>query len=292
MDVVDSGRAVSFFLSSWRILAVEIPPSKAERLSKTDENIIRDYLHSPPARTVLVLVLAARLKKNNPLYKLFSSFSSSVVHMSQLRPLKEGQIISWIDKRLSEQEKNATHEAKKRLLELTGNDLGRISNELEKIITFVGPKTLVEADDVNQVSGWVKSFYEWEITDNLEKGNYAMCLAALHKLLNQEGAKPEYILGLLAKFFRDILQAKLWLKEGSKNKKAIFKHLRPQIQEKFGNFYTRKFNEFFALVGRMGMTELNAYLTRLKNIDLKIKTSDFSPQIMLEGFLFEFCKGR
>jgi DNA polymerase III delta subunit len=196
-----------------------------------------------------------------------------------------------MDKKLSLSGKRATQDAKARLAELTGNNLARVNNELEKISEFVGEKNIIELDDVNAITGWIKSFHEWELVDNLEKADFEKCLIVLDYLF-RESVRPEFVLGLTAKFFRDIFLAKLWLKEKDKDKKTIFKELRPQIQERFGNFYANKFREFFALVEKTSMGDLDDLLSKLKEIDLKVKTTDLNPQTLLEGFLFHYCQLR
>ena len=146
-------------------------------------------------------------------------------------------------------------------------------------------------DDVNAVSGWIRSFHEWEIVDNLEKADFEKGLIVLDNLF-RESVRPEFILGLTAKFFRDLFLAKLWIREKEKDKKAIFKELRPQIQERFDNFYATKFRDFFSLVDRISMSDLNFLLSELNEIDLKIKTTDLSGQTLLEEFLFNYCQMR
>jgi DNA polymerase III delta subunit len=155
--------------------------------------------------------------------------------------------------------KRATQDAMTRLAELSGNDLARLNNELDKISAFTGEKKIVEEDDVNAISGWIKSFHEWEIVDNLEKADFEKSLIVLDNLF-KKSVRPEFILGLTAKFFRDIFLAKLWLREKDKDRKAIFKELRPQIQERFGGFYTNKFRDFFSLVDRTSMSDLERFL--------------------------------
>ena len=189
-----------------------------------------------------------------------------------------------MDRKLSLRGKRATPDAMARLAELTGNDLARVNNELEKISTFVGDKEIIELDDINAVSGWIKSFYEWEIVDSLENADLEKSLIVLDNLF-KESTRPEFIMGLMAKFFRDIFLAKLWLKEKEKDKKAIFKEIRPQIQERFGSFYTTKFKSFFYVVERTHLRDLENLFSMLKEIDLKIKTTDQDAQILLEGFL-------
>ena len=291
MEIMDLARSIPFFFSSWRIIVVNLPVGKGERLSSLQEKILKDYFSSPSDHTVLVIIYPGKLRRSAPIFRLFSSFPSALVHVKELKPLKGRNLFVWMDKKLSSLGKRATQDAMTRLAELTGNNLARLNNELEKISTFVGEKKIIELDDINAVTGWIKAFHEWELVDNLEKADFEKSLIVLDNLF-RESVRPEFILGLTAKFFRDIFLAKLWLKEKEKDKKAIFKELRPQIQERFGNFYTTKFRNFFALVERTPMHDLNDLLSELEQIDMKIKTTDLNPQTLLEGFLFRYCRSR
>lgn len=291
MEIIDLARTVPFFFSSARVIAVNLPSGKGERLSSSEEKILKDYFSSPPDHTALVVVYPGKLRRSTPLFRLFSSFPASLVYVKELKQLKGRHLFLWMDRRLSLWRKRASQDAVERLAELTGNDLARVNNELEKIATFVGDKKIIELDDVNAVSGWVKSFHEWEIGDSLEKADLAKCLVVLDNLF-KDGVRPEYIIGLTAKYFRDIFLAKLWLKEKEKDKKAIFKELRPYIHERFGSFYTTKFNGFFSVVDRMSMSHLSDLLSMLKETDLKTKTTDQNAQTMLEGFLYRYCRMR
>jgi len=172
--------------------------------------------------------------------------------------------------------------------EMVGNDLRNVNNEIEKLVTFVGEKKVIEVDDINQISGWVKTFHEWEMADSLEKADFGQSLVVLNNLF-KESTKPEFIIGIMARFFRDILLAKLWLRDRMKDRRAIFKEFKPQIQEKYGKLYRDKYNVFFTLVDNLSIKELNHFLDELGKIDLKVKTSDVSAQALIEGFLFDYC---
>jgi len=291
MEVLDLARTMPFFFSSWRIIVVNIPMSRGDRLSSIEERIIKDYFSSPSSHTVLVVIYPGKLKRGAPLFRLFSSLPSSLVWVKELKILKDRALFEWMERKFSSSEKTINQDAMARLAELTGNNLARISHEFEKVDAYVGEKKIIELDDVNSVSGWVKSFYEWEIVDSLEKAEFEKGLLVLDNLF-KEGVRPEYVLGITAKFFRDIFLAKLWLKEKEKDKKDIFRELRPHIQERFGNFYSSKFREFFSLVDKISMRTLKLLLMKLEEIDLKIKTSDLSAQTLLESFLFNYCQMR
>ena len=289
-EIIDLARTVPFFTSR-RLVVIEIADTKKARLSATDKAILQEYFRNCANQTVLVVVFIGKVKRDSSLVKFFSSLPSSVVSVEEIKPLRDRALLSWMEKEFHNLGKVATPDALRRLAEVAGNSCGRIHNEIEKIVLYVGEKNRVEVDDINQISGWVKSFLEWEIADNLEKGDYNQSLIVLNNLLNKEGTPPEYVLGTYSRYFSSLLLAKVLLAEKT-DRKAIFKELRPQIKEKFGAFYTRKFNEFFAQIESFTWKDLNRFMGILEDIDFKFKTTSLKLQTMLEGFLFDFCRFR
>jgi DNA polymerase III delta subunit len=289
-DIIDLARTVPFFLSPWQIVIVEVSEGCADKLTSLEENILREYFLSPSRRTILIVIFSGKIKKFHPLVKFFASLPSSSVALKSLKPLKDAGLIAWIDRKLEGLGKSATPEARKRLVEIVGNDLQRLDNELEKIATYVAERRVVDLDDVNQVCDWVKTFVAWELTDRLEKADYEQTLIVLNRLF-KDGVESEYVLGIMANFFRDLLLAKLWLKE-NRDKKEIFAELKPRIDIKFGNLYVTKFKELFALIEGFSEDDLSSTLEELRQIDLLIKTTDASAQVLLERFVFDYCGRR
>jgi DNA polymerase III delta subunit len=289
-DIIDLARTVPFFFSPWQIVIVEVSEGCADKLTSLEENILKEYFLSPSRRTVLIVIYSGKIKKFYPLVKFFTSLPSSSVFLKNLRPLKDASLIAWIDRKLEGLGKSATPEARKRLVEIVGNDLQRLDNELEKIATYVAERRVVDLDDVNQVCDWVKTFVAWELTDCLEKADYEQTLIVLNRLF-RDGVDSEYVLGIMANFFRDLLLAKLWLKE-NRDKTEIFAELKPRIDKKFGNLYVTKFKELFALIEGFSEDDLSRTLEELRQIDLLIKTTDASAQVLLERFVFDYCSRR
>jgi DNA polymerase III delta subunit len=180
-------------------------------------------------------------------------------------------------------------EGVERLVELVGSDLRYLDNEVEKIVTYAGEKDSITDEDVDQVSGWIKSYVEWELSDYLERADYRQCLLILHRLLERDSISPPQILGLVSGFFRDILLAKLRLQEGTQDRKAIFKEIKPQIKESFRALYDRQYRGLFSLAEGISWPNLRHILKRLGDVDLKLKTTSLAFQILMEGFLFEYC---
>jgi len=290
-DVLDTARTMPFLFSSRRLIVVDLSEKKEENLTELEQTLLKEYLSSPSPQSILLILFTGSVRWSSPIVKFFASFPSSAVHVEEVKPLRGMALLNWIDKRFQELGKIASPETKKRIVEIVGNDLGRLYSEIEKIDTFAIDKKVIEVDDVNEVSGWFKTYAEWEMTDSLESADYEQCLRVLDNLFS-EGTRPEYIMGVIVRFFRNILMAKLWLKENEKDKKEIFKEFKPQIKEKFGSFYTTKFRQFFDMIGSINQKDLTLLLNELEKVDLTYKTSGLSLQTLLEAFLLEYCRLR
>jgi DNA polymerase-3 subunit delta len=289
-DIIDTARTAPFFFSPWQIVVAEVSGEAKGKLSSLEEKIIKDYCLSPSSRTVLVIIVSGKVKKSHPLVRFLGSLPSSSIVLKEIKPLREGPLLAWMDRRLGAHGKSATPEASGRLAEITGNDLQRVDNELLKLVSYVGDRKVIDVEDVHQVCDWTRSFVEWELANSLEKADREQLLVVLNRFF-KDGERPEYILGIIATFFRNILLAKVWLKE-NRERKEIFAQVMPQIQERFGDLYASRFRDFFSLVGAISEKDLNRFLAELERVDLAIKTTEVSPQIMLERFVFDYCGRR
>ena len=296
IDIIDTARTVPLLFSQCRIIVVEYPKLKSSTqsgkkrtLSNAEKGLIQDYLEAPSTGTILIVIFPDKAKKDNSLVKFFSGLASGDVCVAEMRSLWDNELDLWLDKKAASEGKVIAYEAKRRLVELIGNAPALLAKELEKILIFTGEKKKIEIEDVEEVTMALKAYTEWEISDSLAQADFAASVKILNELINQEGISPIYILGVIAKFFRNILMAKMGLEQKNPDRKAIFKALYPNISERFRNLYDRKFRELFNLVESLNWNKLNYILGTLRDVDLKMKTTGESPQILLEGFLFNCC---
>jgi DNA polymerase III subunit delta len=299
-EIIDTARTAPFFFSPWRIVVVRTVEENREgkeareskensrKLTGLDEKILRDYLRSPASKTVLVVVIIGRVKKAHPLVKFFASLKLESVVLTEVKRLREQELFAWMARRLAALGKSASRDALARLEEVCGSDLRRIDHELEKIATFVADRRTIEIEDVLQVCDWTKSFLEWDLTDALRGGDQRRSLLTLNRAF-QEGERPENVIRVLANFFRDLLLAKLWLKEGHERKK-IFAFLKPQIKESFVKLYTEEFRALFSLLDKLPLEEMLWAVRELERIDLAVKSQDVSVQPLIERFVVEYCR--
>jgi len=294
-DVLDSARTGSLLFPTQRLLVVESPlrqkgniSSPLEKLSGNDQKILQAYFEDPMPETSLIIIFPGRIRKTSALVKFFSSFPS-VVKVSEMKPLKGRYLEGWLGLRFKEEGATASREAVLRLIGLVGNDLRLLHMEVKKLVTFVGEKRHIDVEEVDQATGWVKSYIEWELANQLEQANYRECLLVVQNLLEKEGMVPVRVLALVSGFFRNLLLVKLRLQEGDRSRKEIFKEVKPQIQENFRGLYETQFRQLFSLADAFSLDDLRHILDRLSDVDRKLKSTGLSFQTLLEGFLFEYC---
>lgn len=308
MDVLDTARTAPFLFQAWRIVVVRFPERKAgadkagarkadtdeddakaaRHLGETDQKILREYCAGPPTRTVLVVVMPGKVRKNDAVVRFFSSLPKAAVTVKELKPLYPTLLRAWLDRRAQSLGKSLTAAAKDRLLEIVDPDLRLLANELEKLAVFVGDRRGIEEDDVNGASAWLRSSEAYELDDALTSGDFGRGVAVLGNLF-AENERPELVLGRLTVFFRNVLTAQAWLEEKALSRDEIFQHFFPYIKPVQSDLYSRKFREFFSVVDGLSRAGLNAVLRELAKADAKIKTSDADERTVFEVFLKEYA---
>jgi DNA polymerase III delta subunit len=249
-------------------------------LGSAEEKLLESYFKDPPARTILVVVQQGRIRRDDPLLRLFASFPKTSVLVREIKPYTAYQAKKWVDRKALALGKGLSEGARDRLYDIVGSDLRLLANELDKLAVFAGERKVIEAGDVDAVTAWVRSFESYEMDD------------ILVKILNglfMEGFEPEQVVGRLAAFFQNILSAQARLQAGGESKRDIFAAFFPAIKESYQDLYRRKFNGFFGIVDGLSASDLNAVLAGLREVDWKIKTTDGDAEIALEAWLKEYC---
>ncbi len=298
-DAVDAARTAPSFFSPWRLIVAEFLQQEEDRererqedkLSEVEEKELEDYFASPSPRTVIVIIYpySTWKVKNTPVFQFFARRLKAQVVSLELKALKDKELRPWLDQNLAERKLLLTPEAKAKLIDVVGNDLDRLTSEMDKLVSYAGKKTSLEAEEVDQLCGWTRSLENWALSDALAHGDLRSCLEVLDGLIKsgEEGIK---ILNDVIRFFQEILLAKAWLRERSKDRKEIFRTFNPNIKENYVKLYNEKFQDFFGLVDRLSLRDVRRILNELARIDRTIKSSDVSARILLESFVFEYCR--
>ncbi len=298
-EIIDTARTMPFLFSPWRLIVVRAPERKpdadkggekeAKLVSEADEKLLKRYFADPSSRTALVIILPGKLRKGNAAVRVLSSLPGIVA--KDAKPLKDWKIGKWVTEKARSLGKALAPNAALRLIDIVGNDLRRLDKELEKLAIFVDEEKTISVKAVDEATAWIRDFAPYELDNALEEGDLRKCLLALDGLF-KAGEKPEQILSRISGFVRNVLAAKVWLAEKSRDRKEIFKAFYPRIQESYGDLYQRKLAEFFSIVEGLSRADIGRLLEGLTEADLRIKSTDAERRTVFEAFLFEYCRLR
>ena len=188
----------------------------------------------------------------------------------------------------------------------TGFDFRRSMSELEKLIAFIGEKTLIDKDDVEEAVGRTKEDDIFALTNSLSEKNQLAALEALKHLLDQ-GEHYLAILTMISREIRLLLQARVLVDSGKLPKfnhnmeygwfqnilYPAFNELNPSGVKREGFIFSQHpFSVYNAMRNcvRFTTVRLIALMEELLNLERSLKTSGTTnPQFLLENFLIKSC---
>jgi len=144
---------------------------EAQDLARTIDNLA-SYAENPQPSTVLVICYKyKKLDKRKKIYKAIAK--SGVIFES--KKLYDNQIPDWIRRVLASKGYSISPKASQMLVEFLGNDLGKISNELNKLQLIVKPEEQISAQTIEDNIGISKDYNNFELLNaiahkNIKKG--------------------------------------------------------------------------------------------------------------------------
>jgi DNA polymerase-3 subunit delta len=187
------------------------------------------------------------------------------------------------------------------LIERVGSNLWALSNQLQQLISFVGPESTIHREHVETMSQHVREEALYELTGAVTSGDCARALAHLSRLLDQ-GYHGLQILAALTNEIRRLVSARDLIDthlEGRLDPRTSYgafqKTVYPLLKAGLESGSTLKSMHPFALHKTMvrtaatSMEELNRSLQHLFAAELALKSTGVSPRTALEGVILRIC---
>jgi DNA polymerase-3 subunit delta len=166
------------------------------------------YLPRLPETTALVFVEKREIPARNPVLKAAQGADWALVRLFSLP--KGEALVRWIRSRARALGGEVTAEAAQALAEVDADPRG-LANEILKLLTYAGFARPVELDDVQRLTPAGGEARIFDLVDAIGQRRGAQAQRELHKLL--EGEEPLYVLGMIVRQYRLLLQAKELLAE-------------------------------------------------------------------------------
>lgn len=195
-EVIDLSETLPFFTER-RLILIE-----NSGFFKHGNDDLLQYLKSVPETTYFVFC-EEEVDKRGKLYKLVKAEG----YVCECKRLSADSIMKWILAQIGREKKKITRDTMNYLLELLGDDMDKISGEVEKLLCYTMDKDVIERADVEAVCSPEITGKIFAMIDAMGSKNKTKALELYYDLLmNKE--PPMRILYMLSRQFNIMLQIK------------------------------------------------------------------------------------
>lgn len=207
------------FLASKRLVIVEgllsrfeQQEGKGKRTPSDDASIwrsLKDYIERMPESTVLVLIDGKLRKENVMLIEL-----APQAKVIEFKALRGDELRGWIQSRVAKMGSTMSARALRLLSDLIGSNLQLLSIEIEKLCLYAQGRR-IEENDVRSLVAETRESTVFDMVDAILARRTDEATRLVHRLEN-EGSAPPYLLFMITRQFRMVLQAKDLLRQQRK----------------------------------------------------------------------------
>jgi len=202
-QVVSAARSFPMMGSRQVIIVKEAQNLGEFTESNFDFSLLENYLQSPQASTVLVFCY--KHKKLDKRKKIFKSLQQHTI-LLESNKIYENKIPDWITQYVKSKNHSINRQALMLLTEYIGNNLERLSNEIDKVlVNFTKPSEITEAL-IQEYVGINKDYNIFELQDAIIKGNALKANRILNYFASDPKNHPAVVnIGFLHSFFSKVL---------------------------------------------------------------------------------------
>jgi DNA polymerase-3 subunit delta len=197
-------------------LANEMPSDQQKELAQKF-NLLPEYaclvlIEHPP------VVKDGKARKGSMLETELTTAVKKVGQIVDFPLMKDSEATSFVKKLVSEAGKTITTTTAAMIVRRCGSDSGLLSNEVTKLVNFIGDRTEITDADVERLVPETVEDTIFKLIDAVGMRKARSALSYLEPLLYSAGANPQAaalrVLAMLARHFRHIWQARVLLDAG------------------------------------------------------------------------------
>lgn len=168
---------------------------------KTGKDAFLDILKNLPD-TTCIIICESKVDKKTKVYKWIKK--NEYVREFLKKEQSEKMMLNWIATMLGKEDKKIRQTDAAYLLERAGNDMYQISNEVDKLIAYVGDRQVITREDIDAISSGEVRSKIFEMIDAISSGDKKKALSCYNDLLLLKEA-PMRILYLIIRQYRILL---------------------------------------------------------------------------------------
>lgn len=194
--------------------------------------------------------------------------------LAKVEQMSEQEIKNWIKNKLHENFKDIKQDALDLFIELTGINFNIVSQELEKIILFLGERTTINKKDVEEIINRSLEQNVFLLTEYIQKGEKYKAIQLIKDLIVMK-EEPIKLLALITSNYRLYYQCKILSRKGYSGQQIA----------KTINVHPYRVKLALNQVKHYQLTHLLNIIDQCAETDYKLKSSYMDKQLILELFI-------
>ena len=223
-----------------------------------------------PNSTILILISYDKINKQRKYIKKMLT----VVEFLKFEKLQYKNLDRWIKEKVNKNNKKITNNAINLLEASFNNNLQRLNSELNKIITFLNDKNMINKTEVKKIISndiYLKENVIFDFVDAIGEKNNSKAMTLLNEIL-QENANVKRLLIMIERQFRLLLQIKFLHSKGyNANKIAniINEHPYPvkKCLKQINNFSISSLKQAFSILHK---TDINLVSKGQQELEMEL----------------------
>lgn len=193
-EIIDISETLPFFAPK-RLIVVE----NTGFLKSTNDELA-DYIKEIP-ETTIILFVETEIDKRNKVYKSIKDTG----YICEMQRQTTQALEKWLLGILNANNKKITAPTLLNFIEKVGQDMDNISNEVEKLICYVGDRQVIEKEDIEAICTEQITSKVFDMIDALGYKNRTRALDIYYDLISNKEA-PLMILYMITRQFNIMLQ--------------------------------------------------------------------------------------
>lgn len=262
------------FLSDKKVIVFKNPRFLSSELSLTDKemNAFNSYLASPMDSTYLIIDgNNIKLDERKDIVKRLKKLPNAV----ETKELSDIEISGWIKRQCTISGVDIKDDAVRAFHNMVGKNLINAKNEIDKLISYVGPNGVITASIVDKVV--VKEIQNdvFSLSNAIIEQNKSKIINLYRELIDS-GNDVYYLFSLVSKSMREIFLVNTILQEGYKQ--ADVSRI---LKVSPGRAYYMVRN-----ARNLDIDKVKDYVTKLGDLDFQMKSGKVDIKAGFELFLF------
>jgi len=189
--------------------------------------------------------------------------------------LYQNEMIEYIVHKVAGRGKTISRSDVQYFIDLTGNNLSEVKNELEKLFLYTKDKKIIDSTDIENCSGYTNQQNLYKLNDAIRIKDKQKALKVLNELI-ESGENEIHIIRSVYKEFNKMLLAESYIEEKKFNSRKVIETMR--LNKYYGEKFLAEIKKYSRsdIINKIEML----YLTELADKSGRIVNSDLHMLIL------------